>query len=319
MNTVEAADSFLQLALKHQWPGVATWTWHPQGTGPNHIAADLTTAGAQQARTLLNDRQIDLVMFHFAHHNIRSIGNFLGTPPTANADNSYKTLQRFGCLRTGAIVIPHYQQDYLNHLSGSWATLAIGSHPLERAYEAFYKLQQLVSKSSSRVKLSFTGWLHYTPDACGKGPPKPTLLQKGTASSPPFWGASSQGMSADRPVIKLPVVKKSKVVVDGSLPGGSSQKTVSSPSRLRSRTHDSVKIAAADSSRLTPQRSSSPTAAALTASSPDASTKQRVENTEAKCNRNGENVGDRAMMEELARLRKEKEETDAELARLKVQ
>lgn len=190
-NTTDAADSLLQLALKELWPGVTLWTWHPQGEGPQHVTAAIRSVGAGQVRALLNGRRLDTVMFHFSHHRLQDMATFLGTS-TDNADNALKTLVRLGTFSpTVSILLPHYTQEHLSHLTGSWTTLQLGAHPLDLAQDTLNRFQGLISKKRlSRTKLNFTGWLNYTPGA-GRAPPKPPSRAEASGSSPQGKGRST--------------------------------------------------------------------------------------------------------------------------------
>ena len=190
-NTTEAADSLLQLALKSLWPGVTLWTWHPQGDGPQHVTAAINSTGAGQVRALLNGRRLDTVMFHFSHHRLQDMAIFLGTS-TDNADNALKTLVRFGTFRQNvSILLPHYAQEHLSHLTGSWTKMQLGAHPLDLAQDTFHRIHGLLStKRLSRTKLDFTGWLNYTPGA-GKAPPRPPSRAEASGSSPQGKGRST--------------------------------------------------------------------------------------------------------------------------------
>jgi len=190
-NTTDAADSLLQLALKDLWPGVTLWTWHPQGEGLQHVTASINSAGAGQVRALLNGRRLDTVMFHFNHHRVQDMATFLGTS-TDNADNALKTLVRFGTFcQTVSILLPHYTQEHLSHLTGVWTKMPLGAHPLDLAQDTFNRFQGLISKKRlSRTKLDFTGWLNYTPGA-GRAPPKPPSRAEASGSSPQGKGRST--------------------------------------------------------------------------------------------------------------------------------
>ena len=190
-NTTDTADSLLQLVLKELWPGVTLWTWHPQGEGPQHVSAAINSTGAGQVKKLLNGLRLDTVMFHFSHHRLQDMATFLGTS-TDNADNALKTLARLGTFRpTVSILLPHYTQEHLGHLTGSWTKMQLGAHPLDLAQDIFNRFQSRISKKRlTRTKLDFTGWLNYTPGAGGASP-KPPSRAEASGSSPQGKGRTT--------------------------------------------------------------------------------------------------------------------------------
>lgn len=125
-----------------------------------------------------------MIIIHFTKHNHTDLGAFLGTPTTAHLDNAYKTLIKLG-VASGTILIPHYHHDSLSHLQGKWKEVPRGQHPLERAYQAFYDIQHLISRGTSQRKIDFPGWLLFTPDGKGSGPPKQGLKHSPLPSKPP--------------------------------------------------------------------------------------------------------------------------------------